>query len=65
MPTLLYATKLPIGRDLDGQVLADAFDPAYLAQTPLTFVPSYETLVGAPASLVEDLSDSATTEAFE
>jgi len=46
VPTLLYATGLPIGRDLDGEVLVDAFSGAFLAQTPLNFLPSYETLVG-------------------
>jgi hypothetical protein len=44
MPTLLYGVGLPISRDLDGRVLITAFDSAFLAQTPLTFVPSYETL---------------------
>lgn len=54
MPTLLYASKLPISRDLDGNVLVDAFDSSFLAQTPLAFVPSYETLVGEPPSLDDD-----------
>jgi hypothetical protein len=44
MPTLLYAAGCPIGRDLDGRVLISAFENSFLAQTPLTFVPSYETL---------------------
>lgn len=60
VPTLLYATKLPISRELDGQVLADAFSPSFLAQTPFSFVPSYETLVGEPpAMLEEELSPSS------
>jgi MFS family permease len=46
MPTLLYAAGCPIGRDLDGRVLISAFDNAFLAQNPLTFVPSYEVLGG-------------------
>jgi predicted AlkP superfamily phosphohydrolase/phosphomutase len=44
MPTLLYAAGCPIGRDLDGRVLISAFENSFLAQTPLTFVPSYETV---------------------
>ncbi|MCP4200386.1 MAG: alkaline phosphatase family protein [bacterium] len=64
MPTLLYATQLPISRELDGQVLVDAFSAPFLAQTPLNFVPSYETLVGQPPSMVEeDLSSSSATAA--
>ncbi len=43
-PTLLFALGLPIARDLDGRVLRDAFDPAFLTRQPLTFVPSYETV---------------------
>jgi hypothetical protein len=44
LPTLLYAVGLPIARDLDGRVLTSAFDNAFLARQPLTFIPSYETL---------------------
>lgn len=43
MPTLLYGLGLPVARDLDGSVVTDAFDPAFLARQPLSFVPSYET----------------------
>ncbi len=48
MPTLLYGMGFPIARDLDGEVLTGAFDSAFLARHPLTFVPSYETLAGTP-----------------
>jgi hypothetical protein len=43
-PTLLYALGAPIARDLDGQVLTAAFDRGFLANHPLTFYPSYESL---------------------
>lgn len=43
-PTVLYALGMPVARDLDGQVLTAAFDRAYLANQPLTFFPSYESL---------------------
>ena len=59
VPTLLYATRLPISRELDGQVLVDAFSGEFLARTPLNFVPSYETLVGEPPSRVEEVSSSS------
>jgi hypothetical protein len=48
MPTLLYALRFPISRDLDGRVLTGAFETAYLARNSLTFVPSYETIVTQP-----------------
>jgi len=47
VPTLLYALGLPSARDFDGRVLTEAFTPAFLARRPLTFVPSYETLLPA------------------
>ncbi len=53
VPTLLYATQLPISRELDGQVLVDAFSGEFLARTPLNFIPSYETLAREPPSRVE------------
>jgi hypothetical protein len=43
-PTLLYALGLPVGRDMDGRALTDAFEPGFLAAHPLSFLPSYETL---------------------
>lgn len=43
-PTLLYALRLPVARDFDGRILTEAFEPDFLDSTPLTFVPTYETL---------------------
>jgi len=45
VPTLLYGMGFPIARDFDGAVLTTAFDTGFLARRPLSFVPSYETLV--------------------
>lgn len=44
LPTLMYALHLPVARDLDGVVLTPAFDKAFLAEHPLTFLQSYEAL---------------------
>jgi len=44
VPTLAYGLGLPIARDLDGKILTTAFERGFLANHPLTFVPSYETL---------------------
>ena len=51
LPTLLYAMGLPIARDIDGEVLTGAFENAFLARRPLTFVPSYDTLASQPPAL--------------
>ncbi|MDX1500968.1 MAG: alkaline phosphatase family protein [Thermoanaerobaculia bacterium] len=44
LPTVLYGLGLPIAHDLDGRVLTEAFEPSFLATSPVTYVPSYETL---------------------
>jgi hypothetical protein len=44
VPTLMYALQLPVASDLDGQVLTPAFEKSFLAQHPLSFLPTYETL---------------------
>jgi len=44
MPTVLYACGFPLARDLDGRVLAEAFEPAVLQRRALSFVPSFEGL---------------------
>ena len=41
-PTLLYLAGLPVAQDMDGAVLVDALDPAFVEQTPIRFIPSYE-----------------------
>jgi hypothetical protein len=44
VPTVAYGLGLPIARDLDGEILTEAFERGFLARHPMTFVPSYETL---------------------
>lgn len=42
-PTLLVLLGLPVGADMDGRVLAEAFEPEFLANHPMRTVPTYET----------------------
>jgi predicted AlkP superfamily phosphohydrolase/phosphomutase len=42
-PTILYALGLEVGRDMDGRVLTDAFEPGFLKSNPVSFVSTYET----------------------
>lgn len=65
VPTLLYATRFPISRDLDGQVLVDAFSPTFLANTPLNFVPSYDTLIGGAEPTAGERPSPSSAEAVE
>jgi uncharacterized membrane protein len=44
-PTLLYGLGFPAALDFDGRVITETFDPDFLRRNPLTFVPSYETLM--------------------
>lgn len=48
VPTLLYASRLPIARDFDGRVLTEAFEPSLLQSFPLTFLPTYEDIRSKP-----------------
>jgi hypothetical protein len=42
VPTILFAADLPIGRDMDGRVLTDAFADDFLRQTKLSAIQTYE-----------------------
>ena len=42
LPTLLYTIGLPAAQDMDGKVLTDVFDEAYLSRKPVAFIKSYE-----------------------
>lgn len=42
VPTILFAAGLPVGRDMDGRVLTDAFDEPFLAASTLSAIPTYE-----------------------
>ena len=42
-PTLLYALGQPVARDMDGQVLRDAFTPRWQERFPVQTVRTYET----------------------
>jgi hypothetical protein len=42
VPTVLYAAGLPVGRDMDGRVLTDAFTDDQLRSNPLSVVQTYE-----------------------
>ena len=39
---MLYAAGLPVGRDMDGRVLTDAFTDEQLRGNPLSVVQTYE-----------------------
>lgn len=41
-PTLLYFLGLPLGRDMDGQVRTELFQPSFTAQNPITYIPTYD-----------------------
>jgi predicted AlkP superfamily phosphohydrolase/phosphomutase len=53
-PTILYLMGLPVGRDMDGRILTELLDEAFIRAHPVTFIPSYESL-----------AVSATAEPFE
>lgn len=42
VPTVLFAAGLPVGRDMDGRVLTDAFEEEFLRRTTLSVIQTYE-----------------------
>ena len=42
VPTILFATGLPVGRDMDGRVHTEAFDDDFLREAKLSAIPTYE-----------------------
>ncbi|MBL8801122.1 MAG: tetratricopeptide repeat protein [Planctomycetes bacterium] len=45
-PTVLHYLGLPIGKDMDGKVLVDAFEPEFLAAHPIRYIATHES--GSP-----------------
>jgi predicted AlkP superfamily phosphohydrolase/phosphomutase len=41
-PTVLYFLGLSVGRDMDGFVRTDLFEPSFTAERPITFIPTYD-----------------------
>jgi predicted AlkP superfamily phosphohydrolase/phosphomutase len=57
-PTLLYLAGLPVGRDMEGHVLAEMVDESFARDHPVSYIPSYESLAvtpGRPALPLDDL----------
>ncbi len=50
-PTVLYLSGLPVPEDMEGRVLDEAIDPAFLRRFRRTAIPTYES-VGRPLSEV-------------
>lgn len=59
-PTALYLLGLPAGQDMEGQVIRDLVEPAFLAAHPPAFLPSYEPDAArrpAPAPVASPMDD--------
>lgn len=41
-PTILYFLSLPVGRDMDGFARTDIFTRAFVAERPISFIPTWE-----------------------
>src|SRR5438094_409309 len=42
VPTILYFLGLPTGRDMDGYVRTDLFQPSFTEDRPIAFIPTYD-----------------------
>jgi hypothetical protein len=47
-PTILALLGRPVGADMDGRVLTDAMEPAYLSREPIRSIESYDAALGRP-----------------
>lgn len=57
-PTLLYLMGLPVARDMEGRVLADALEDGFMRAHPLSVVPSFESLAVSAMPTDMDSDDS-------
>lgn len=56
-PTLLYLAGLPVGRDMEGRVLAEMVEESFARAHPVSYIPSYESLAQGPPPKAESLDD--------
>ncbi len=56
-PTALYVLGLPVGKDMDGRPLTEAFRPELLAARPVTWIPTHDTERRANAPLESPVDD--------
>jgi len=57
VPTTLALVGRPVARDMDGRVLTDAIERAYLETQPIKYIDSYDELLGKHASDTVDDGD--------
>ena len=60
-PTLLYYLGLPVAKDMDGKVLADAFEPAFRERHPIRYVSTFEDGQREAALAQADAADTIDT----
>ena len=65
VPTVLALLGLPVADDLDGRVLTEMIDPAFLERFPVQSIPSYETVIDRRALRSESKSAAGEEEALE
>ena len=64
-PTLLALQGLPVGRDMDGEVMRDVVDPDYLTARPVDYVDSHTDEAWLAARTDETLQPAGTEERLE
>lgn len=62
LPTLLYVFNLPIGKDIDGKVLEEAFSEKFLKKQPIRYIDSYEGEVKTKKGERDKILDQKTLE---
>jgi hypothetical protein len=61
-PTILALWGMPVADDMDGRVLTEAIDPAFLGEHPVTSIATYEPEEGSSGNGSEEPIESSLDE---
>ena len=56
-PTILYSMGLPVGKDMDGKAIIDAFNPGFISKNPLNYINTYEGPLSTKSNKVTSTAD--------
>ncbi|MBI5375547.1 MAG: alkaline phosphatase family protein [Candidatus Schekmanbacteria bacterium] len=56
-PTILYSMGLPVGKDMDGKTIIDAFKSSFISKNPLNYINTYEGPLSTKSNKVTSTAD--------
>ena len=64
-PTILYLSGLPVGKDMDGNPIAEAIDPRFQQKYPVQYIESYDQPPPASTDPVRSVLDKDIIERYK